>query len=584
MLRRQFNSVIFTLLFSTLSFTQNQTLVECSGNRFLDSELIQKLCATTVREPKNSIQLDTLTNRLRTLYQNNGFFRTGIKADWEPSTAPAHDTVLKISIAEGDPAVIRNYVCATSDSLTPEIISSTIRERKGKTFSVTVLEEDIQRFLNYYQNHGAPFALVAIKNIVFEPLDNSVDVFLHISKNGLFRIDRVELTGKTETRPDVVQRELKFVRGQEYNQEWIDKIPQRLNKMKLFDLVGTPAFIISPIGEGIVQIPLQDRNNNSFDGIIGYIPGAKENEKGYVTGFLDISFRNLFGSARAAAFRWKKINQLSSELEFSYLEPWILNYPFNIALHFLQNKQDSTYVSWSFEPSLEYIASDELTFAVDAGYTRVVPSLQTVPVFTVFNAVKTFLGVSLRYDTRDDPFVPRKGMLLNNAYSMTAKKIKGPAEYITAETKTNNKQQKELFDLGLYLEPFRMNVLYLAVHGRVIEGDLIELGDLFKFGGANTLRGYRENQFWAQRIAWSTIEYRAILEKRTYAFVFFDAGFFDQGPLRDKAANSSVIAKNGYGVGLSFQTGIGIMNVSFALANGVSFSQGVIHFGIKNEF
>ena len=582
MLPRRYSALVVVLLLTQFSFSQNHITVECSGNRYFDSDYIQKFFSGAFRTSKDTTQLDSLIRRLRTIYQDNGFFKTEIRTNWEAGAL--HDTVLKLRITENDAAAIKKIVTDLPDSLLPETVRSALSEREGKTFSAVALENDIQQFLNYYQNHGFPFAMISVKNVVYIPEGNSVEVFLSFSKNGLFHIDRIDLTGKTETRADVVQRELKFERGQEYNQDWIDKIPTRLNRMKLFDMVGTPLFIVSPSGEGILQIPLQDRNNNSFDGVIGYMPSAKANEKGYITGFLDISFRNLFGSARAAAFRWKKINQLSSELEFSYLEPWVMNYPFNISLHFLQTKQDSTWVTWSIEPSVEYIASDEFSFSLDAGYSRVIPSIQTVPVFTVFNAIKSFLGFSFKYDTRDDPFVPRRGMLINNSYSVTSKRINGPVEYITEETKTKNKQQKAVMDLSLYLEPVKLNVVYLGLHGRVIEGDLIEVGDLFKFGGANTLRGYRENQFLGQRIAWSNIEYRVILEKRTYAFVFFDAGYFSQGPVLDKTQSSGTVTKNGYGIGLSFQTGLGIMNVSFAMANGVSFSQGVIHFGIKNEF
>jgi outer membrane protein insertion porin family len=40
----------------------------------------------------------------------------------------------------------------------------------------------------------------------------------------------------------------------------------------------------------------------------------------------------------------------------------------------------------------------------------------------------------------------------------------------------------------------------------------------------------------------------------------------------------------GYGAGLSIETGIGVLGVSYALGQGDAFSDGKIHFGILNEF
>ena len=40
----------------------------------------------------------------------------------------------------------------------------------------------------------------------------------------------------------------------------------------------------------------------------------------------------------------------------------------------------------------------------------------------------------------------------------------------------------------------------------------------------------------------------------------------------------------GYGLGLNLETGLGVLAVSFALAEGDAFSEGKIHFGLVNEF
>ena len=75
-----------------------------------------------------------------------------------------------------------------------------------------------------------------------------------------------------------------------------------------------------------------------------------------------------------------------------------------------------------------------------------------------------------------------------------------------------------------------------------------------------------------------------MLTPRSYAFVFFDAGYYSIEADEDRgiAKNENLIF--GYGVGITVETAIGLFGVSFALADGDSFSEGKIHFGIINEF
>jgi len=122
------------------------------------------------------------------------------------------------------------------------------------------------------------------------------------------------------------------------------------------------------------------------------------------------------------------------------------------------------------------------------------------------------------------------------------------------------------------------------LHGKELQGPLLEISDLFRLGGTNSLRGYRENQFLGSRIFWSNTEYRLLLTQRTFAFLFFDTGYYlRKGDELLKVEENSAF-KIGYGLGINLETGLGILAVSYALAKGETFSEGKIHFGLVNEF
>jgi outer membrane protein insertion porin family len=113
---------------------------------------------------------------------------------------------------------------------------------------------------------------------------------------------------------------------------------------------------------------------------------------------------------------------------------------------------------------------------------------------------------------------------------------------------------------------------------------MLEVSDLYRLGGTNTLRGYKEEQFYASRILWSNLEYRLLLTRRSYTFAFFDSGYYLRNAEPDRNVEKLEGFKTGYGIGLNIETGLGILGVSFAIPGGSSFSDGLIHFGIVNEF
>ena len=46
------------------------------------------------------------------------------------------------------------------------------------------------------------------------------------------------------------------------------------------------------------MIRVQEGNTNTFDGVVGYMPGTGTGDEGYLTGLVSVSMRNLFGTAR----------------------------------------------------------------------------------------------------------------------------------------------------------------------------------------------------------------------------------------------------------------------------------------------
>jgi outer membrane protein insertion porin family len=112
----------------------------------------------------------------------------------------------------------------------------------------------------------------------------------------------------------------------------------------------------------------------------------------------------------------------------------------------------------------------------------------------------------------------------------------------------------------------------------------VEASDLFRLGGANTLRGYREGQFLGSRIAWTNLEYRFLADQRSYFFGFVDGGYVLTPDRPEVGLIRQELKKVGYGVGIRLDTPLGLIGVSLAFGEGDTFSTSKLHIRLANEF
>ena len=327
---------------------------------------------------------------------------------------------------------------------------------------------------------------------------------------------------------------------------------------------------------------LSDRLKIQIDGIIGYVPATSSKDEGYLTGFVNISLLNLFGTGRAAAIRWKQENTLTQELELKYLEPWLFDQPFNLNVNFFQRKQDSSYVKRIFGGNIEYLATENISASVIIESESTIPSID-ITNNSILNSTSLNTGLQLKLDYRDDIYSPRSGIYFASTYKYRNKKINSD-ELPIGILNDNLEYHNYELEFGFFYTLFQNQVLALGVHAKEVIGDYYDISDFFQLGGTNSLRGYRENQFYGNRIIWSNLEYRFLLSQSSYLFTFYDLGYYLISENLANNTNRQSDLNSGYGLGISLDTALGIMRVSYAMAEGTSISNGLIHFGLLNDF
>ena len=469
-----------------------------------------------------------------------------------------------------------------SDSLDPAYYKKYIRDLQNSYYSEARLEEAINQILEAAADSGYPFAEADVGDVILrkEKKRNYADIDIHVHENHKTYLSNIIFDGNKNTKDYVMLRELGLRKGGLYSRKELDDALAVLRKMPILRSVDQPQLFKAEGDSVDVLIKVEESNSTNFDGVIGYMPGnpADENSKGYFTGTVNIAFNNLFGTARAFSVNWKKADTLSEEFHVRYLEPWIFNWPLNLALGLDRTVRDTLYIEWDYNFNLHTRLLKNLVLFTEVRQRSVTPDSAASFNNRLTSNDISDLQVGLQYDTRDYRLNPMSGLFYKASFTYGYKKINGPAYVIEEDSlQTRNEQQSYEMIFEFYQNIWKNQVLALKLTGMHISGSNIQMSDYFWFGGFRTIRGYRENQFFADKVAWANIEYRFLVGRNSRIFLFNDWGYYDNPQIEGDLLS-------GYGMGIRFETGLGILEVAYGLGKGDSFAEGKIHFGIINTF
>jgi outer membrane protein insertion porin family len=468
-----------------------------------------------------------------------------------------------------------------------DLIYAQLDLSEGEIYNQALIESEILRINELYAQRGHPFANLNIASTSLERIENEfrVNIDFAVDPGDTVKIENIQIGGNNVTRDNVILRELDVNVGDLYDQDKINQIPNKLNRLGFFKNIEQPQLMIDPSGQRTLFLEVLEGNTTTFDGVVGYVPPSKVTggEDGYFTGLINLSFRNLFGTGRKFEVYWRKQDRYSDEFRLYYQEPWIFGFPLNVGGGLYRLVRDTTYIerSYDLDGLLRISSNFNATFSVQKkSFTpdSVASREQRLAQNDIYSG-----EIGIIYDTRDFPINPREGLYYDTYYSFGYKENTGP-DYLFSEDGLTKTEEIQRIKIGLsYFQSLWQNqVLAFRFFGGRVEGskDQLQLTDHFWFGGARTVRGYREDQFHGTTVSYVNMEYRFLTGRESRIYLFNDWGFYNfktEGKVEEDIVP-------GYGIGVRFMTPLGIMSVDYGLGKNDTFSTGKIHIGIVNSF
>lgn len=457
---------------------------------------------------------------------------------------------------------------------------------KGKIYTPALANQLFADVLTKLENNGFPLAKVNTDNFQVSEKDNNIllDLKLQIEPGDSVKLAYLKFPKRPQDISPYLKRLLGFKNGQLYSHQKIANYRRILRRQEFIKTVEEPVLAQDKDGNYFLQINFEESPSTTLDGVVGYIPppSTDPDASGYFTGLLNVGVRNLFGGGRKFRIFWEKEDELSDAFEVNYREPYLLSLPLHATLGLQRLVRDTTYIEWQYQLDLEVPINETLSGFVNVSTRSVAPDSLASRQLRLPITESVITGSGIRWDTRNERLNPRSGVNLEVGFSLSRQENTGPA-YLLAEDSLRKSVtlRRVRADIHTFLPTFKRQVFSNRLHLQFIEstGAELQLADQFWFGGATTLRGFRESQFSAKRAFWVNSEYRFLLGPQARFFVFTDNGYYSRNsPDKREDWLSS------YGIGLRFGAPLGIVQVDFGLERGTPFREGKLHFRLINEF
>ena len=383
-------------------------------------------------QPYQEDLLDKDVENLRARYLDTGYLSVAVNQNTVMSSDKS-TAVVMIEIVEGPQTRTGSITFEGNTAFTAAKLLDTVNLKPGAPFNERLTDEDKYRILMAYSNKAYLYARVDVEKT---PHDGTVDVHYRITEDRPVSIGRIILRGNVRTRDEVIMRELLVKEGDPYDYGAILASQQRIYHFGYFRVAR-----FDPVHPGEKEyitdmlFTVEERPAGAVTLSVGY--GDLDRLRGSV----EVSHRNLWGTARYASLRYEQSDILKRAI-FNFQEPWILGYKLEnkFSLVWSDSEKLNSDTREIYYKSRKTVAS----FGVEKTFKNLTPSLtyqfENVVNYDVLQAAEltaedsgrvlvSSLSPALIWDLRDDVFNPRRGALYGIILKEALKELWSQADF-----------------------------------------------------------------------------------------------------------------------------------------------------------
>jgi len=550
------------------------TAIKFKGNELVSSEELSALMKTEEGKIFNSNDFEEDLRNINNYYTTE-LGMTGIATHITDVENPEKGVFI-LSISEGFRVSAIDF--SGNTAVSKEELSSIISTKSGDYLNVMAVNRDLKKISALYDEK---YSLLLDEPLLIDTSPSGVVTY----KITEVVVDKIVFSGNTDTKDDVIRRELKTEEGKLIDKKLLSEDIKKLNNLGFFDEINVEPKPSGTPGHMILEFNLKEARTGLASAGVGFSGQGNEG----ISGSISLSEKNLFGTGRNIQLVLER-GSLVSNYSVNYGVPYLAGTKTALNLNlfycdYQEQKQSvynisgQTYALYRYKSTggmltLSRPVRDNLT--IYGGLN--ISNIQTYATPTEDNPVLASTGTngdirslsfSALYDTRDLYVNPHSG-LYNNFYIEQAGFLGGDFNFTKYYV-----DNRKFFPLGDQVIALR------ALAGS--SSGTLPLSKQYALGGDN-LRGYEAGEFTGDNMILLQAEYRfpILNSKILQGAVFFDAGNIST---HDSAKGLFERLNTDQGVGVRVDVpalGLGTIRFDYSIRN--DNGDGRINIGLGQSF
>lgn len=418
------------------------------------------------------------------------------------------------------------------------------------TMPIQDIEPFMETVLKKLEKSGYSLSKVKLEN--FRDSNSKLIANLKITTNSIRTVNKIVINGYEKFPQNHLHNLNKLYKNKVFNLNTLQNLYTDIGKYRFVKQVKYPEILFSTDSTQ-VYVYLEKTKSNRFDGFIGFSNDSES--KLTFNGYLDLQLQNVLNVGEQFNLFWKNDGNEQSSLFVGLEAPYLFKSPFGIKADLNIFRQDSTFQNTKTSIGLGYFFNYNSRLFLGRQSTQSEDIQNTNSIF--LNDFKSLFYTSNYLFTLFKP----EDLIFPEKTRFDLKVGSGNRE--TVQTTENQFFSSLEVMYHFYLN--QKNNISLRSQNYYLKSDTYLTNELYRFGGINSIRGFRENSLQGNLFASILSEYRFILANNLYLYSIVDYGYYED---QTTVLEDSLI---GLGLGFSILTKNGQFN--FIYANGKSGNQ-----------
>jgi outer membrane protein insertion porin family len=537
-------------------------------------------------------QLEQDINAVREWYQDHGYIDVEVKE--VRRERPKGKLNIVVVLEEGPQYRVGKIKITGEKVATEERIRALMKMKEGGVYSPKQIREDSKKIADGYGSGGYVDLQVMPQGVPAG--GGTIDVHYTIQEGGPSFVQRINIIGNTRTKDKVIRREVLISPGDILNSVRVETTKKRLDNLGYFSKVETYPDDTGVPGRKDLTIQVEEKRTGSLnfgagfstiDQLIGFVEMTQGN-------FDLMNWPNFTGAGQKFRARIQ-YGTRRQDVIVSLTEPFFLDRRLSLGGEAYYRDADylsNIYSQRNYGASLEIRRPLGAFAGISLGHRleavelySVSPGASSQILLEQGQSTKSQLTAQLIHDTRDNPFLSRRGHKVALIPYIAGGFLGGDAQIygLTIEARQ-------------YFLLWKDSILQFAGQFGTVDtwgdGTRVRIYDRLFLGGSNDLRGFdfrdvspkdiNGEPLGGQTSAAFTIEYTMPIIEKARAAIFYDTGFVNVDPW--DISSGTVVSDVGVGLRLDLPVGPVRIDYGIPIQKDRGHGSGKFNFSVGYQF